>query len=134
MPVFKQIDRQYPKVAVADLGIANIGVTNTVTVTIPANALVTSVLLQTAIAFDTASTGTATGTATDGTTSYVTAQDLKTAGAETSVGAPKFYPTGGVITFSVAEVVATTTATVGRALGVVEYLIVGNGDAGIHSS
>lgn len=133
MALTKQIDRQNPKSAIADLGIANIGAGNGVTIVVPAGAFVTEVRLQTVVAFDTASTGTATGTVTDGTTSFVTAQDVKTAGAETSAGAPKFYPTGGTITVSLAETVVTTAATVGRVLAVVEYLIVGNGDAGIQA-
>lgn len=125
----KQIDRQYSKVAVADLGIAQMGTGNGITIAVPAGALVLRVLLQTITAFD--SVTTATGTVTDGTTSYVTAQDVKTTGAETSAGAPKFYPTGGTITASLAETGAA--ATVGRALAVVEYVIVGNGDAGIQA-
>ena len=115
-------ETQKPREIVVDLGIANIGAGNGVTAKLPTGALLTRVLLLTTTAFN----GT-TNTATigDGTTTFANAVDLTSAGSETVAGAPKFYPAGGTLTFSLAQ---TGTATAGRALALAEYVIVGAGD------
>jgi hypothetical protein len=102
--------RQYPTVAMVDLGIANIGAGNEVTVKVPPGGILADLKFQTVTAFD----GTTnTGTVGDGTTTFVSAVDVKSTGAETVANVPKFYPSGGTLTFSLAQ---TGTATVGRVL------------------
>lgn len=117
-------DRQYPLVALANLTKANIGAANTVTFAIPVGALVLDVGLFTVTAFDSATT--TTGTIGDGTTTFAAAVDLKTVGAETVANAPKFYPTGGTMTVTLAETGAT--ATVGQALAYFRYVILNRGN------
>lgn len=119
------IDRQLKKTALAFLGIANIGAGNTVTFAVRPGTLVLSLFAQTITAFD----GT-TNTATigDGTTTFVNAVDIKTTGAETAANVPKYYPTGGTITVTLAQ---TGAATVGELAVGFEYLIRGNGDGGL---
>ena len=113
------VERQYPLVAAVKLGIANIGAGNGYDIKIPAGAFVRSVILFTSIAFD----GTTnTGTISDGTTSFVTAQDVKTTGAETVAVANKYYPTGGVISVTLAQ---TGTAPVGEAIAMIDYVVPG---------
>jgi len=123
----KQIDRAYRKVIIADLGVANMGTGNGVEAAVPPNALVLSVGLLGVTAFD--SETTATGSIGDGTTTFVNAQDVKTTGAKTVAVSSKYYPAGGTITFSLAE--TGDAATVGRAIGTVEYVIVGGSEGGI---
>lgn len=128
----KVIDRQHPFVGLTPLlGIANLGAGNGIEFKVRPGTLVLRVFLQTITAFDTASTGTATATVTDGTTVFVNAADIKTEGAETVANAPKYYPTGGTISVNLSETIVTTGATVGAALAGIEYVIVGNGNAGI---
>jgi hypothetical protein len=119
----KKTDRQYALVAEVDLGIANIGSGNGKTMVLPPGALLLRALWLTVTAFDSGTT--ATGTLTDGTTVFVNAENVKTTGSETVANTPKFYPSGGTLTASLAE--TGTTATVGRALVSVEYYIVGRG-------
>lgn len=117
----KQDIRQYPLVALVEIGPANIGTGNGVTIAIPGGAIVTKVALLTATAFN--SETTTTGTISDGTTTFVNAQDLKTAGAETVAVATKYYPTPATITVSAAQTGAAATA--GLAFATVEYVIKG---------
>lgn len=119
------IDRSYKFQAMADLNKANIGAGNGVEFGLPPGALLTNVALYTDTAFDGTSV---TATVGDGTTTFVSAVDVKSAGAETATGFPKFYPAGGVVTVSLAN---TGTTTVGRAFASIEYMINGNGAAGI---
>lgn len=115
----RMIDRQYALTALASLGVANMGAGNGVEIAVPVNAVVLRVGVYTATAFDSATT--ATATVGDGTTTFVSAVDVKTTGAETATGVPKYYPTGGVITASLAETGAA--ATVGEAFLHVEYVV-----------
>jgi hypothetical protein len=102
--------RQSPAIAMVDLGIANIGAGNEITVTIPPGGVLADLKFLTTTAFD----GTTnTATVSDGTTTFVNAVDVKSTGSETVANVPKFYPSGGTLTFSMAQ---TGTATVGRAL------------------
>lgn len=115
------IDRQYPLAAVVDCGIANIGAGNGYDIGIPVNAMLLDVVVLTTTAFD----GTTnTATVGDGTTTFANAVDIKTTGAETVANAPKFYPTGGTISVTLAQ---TGTATVGRVLVMVRYIVLNRG-------
>ena len=112
-------ERQYPLKAVVDLGIANIGAGNEVTVNLRPNTYVTNIKALVVTAFD----GTTnTVTAGDGTATFISAEDAKaTAGSAVTVDlGTKFYPSGGTITFSLAQ---TGAATVGRIMAEVEYVI-----------
>lgn len=117
-----QFQTQKPREIVVDLGISNIGAGNEVVAKLPTGALLTRVLPLGVIPFNGT---TATLTIGDGTTKFVDAADVTAAGAPEVEGAPKFYPDGGTLTFSLAQ---TGTATAGRALVVAEYVIVGAGD------
>lgn len=115
--------RQYPLCAVADLGIANIGSGNGITIAVPVNAFVTKIAGHVVTAFDSGTTTTLT--ASDGTTTFINAQSAQAAAlTDVTVAEPsKFFPSGGTITFSMAETGAA--ATVGRVIGTVEYVVVG---------
>ena len=119
-----QFNRQEVLSAMVDLGVANTGSGKGYTAVIPRGALIIAVGLITVTAFD--GTGTVTGTITDGTTALVNAQDVKTTGIETVATAQKFYPDGGVITFSLDD--ANSNSTTGRAIGYVNYIQLGCGD------
>ena len=56
---------------------------------------------------------------TDGTTVFVTAQDVKSVGSETVANVPKFYATGGTITASLAQ---TGAATAGLVIVEISYV------------
>lgn len=112
-----QYNRQQLQAAFVKLGIANIGTGNGVTVDLPQGAELLRISYHTVTAFDSATT--TTGTVSDGTTTFVNAENVKTTGAETVANVPKYYPTGGRLTFTLAETGAT--ATVGEIVAVVEY-------------
>lgn len=124
----KQTNRQFGRQIVVDLGVANIGAGNEVTAQLPMGAIVKSVQVLGVEAFNTGSTGTATATVTDGTTTFADAVDVKATGSKTTANAPKFYAAGGELTFSLGETVVDTAATAGRVLGIVDYVLVGGGD------
>lgn len=111
------MDRQYPLIAMVELTAANAGA-DPVELGLPVGALVTAVNVAVGTAFD----GTATATITDGTTAFVDGADLATAGNKAGTGAPKFYPTGGRLTVTVAG-----APTTGRAHALVEYVVAGRG-------
>lgn len=114
-------ERQYPLKALVDLGIANIGTGNGKTVDLPPNAFMTNIGAHVVTAFNSATTTTVS--ASDGTTTFISAEDAK-AVALTNVTVDvtrKFFPTGGTVTFSLAETGAAATA--GRIIGFVEYEI-----------
>lgn len=119
MPVININERQYPLSAVADLGIAQIGAGNEVTIRVPPNAILTGLAAQTITAFN--NTTTSTLTISDGTTTFVNAVDVKTTGAETVANLAAFYPSGGTLTISMAQ--TGTAATAGRALVVATYQV-----------
>lgn len=114
-------ERQYPLAAIADTGIANMGAGNEVTFDIPPGAFVYGVTCDTVTAFN--SVTTATITVSDGSVTFVAAQDLKTLGRETAAVAHKLYPSGGTITVSLAE--TGGAATVGRNITTVLYVLLG---------
>lgn len=126
MPVIKVIDRQFAQVALSPIcGIAQIGAGNEVTFAVRPGTLVLRAFVQTTVAFDGTTNTASLG---DGTTVFASAVDVKTAGAETVTNAPKYYPTGGTITLSMAQ---TGVATVGQLFAGFEYLLLGNGNAGV---
>lgn len=108
---------------VADLGPENMGTGNGATAKLPQGALVTGVIPVTSTAFN--SVTTATLTVTDGTTVFVNAQDIKTAGTETAAVSQKFFPAGGTIQFNLAQTGGDATA--GRVTVVVQYVVLGEG-------
>ena len=108
--------RQKILVALVELGIANIGAGNGYEIKLPVGAL----LLDAGVFTDTAFDGTTnTATISDGTTTFVNAQDVKTTGEETVAADKKYYPNGGTISVTMAQ---TGTATVGKALAWVSYV------------
>ena len=125
MTVKNIIDRQLVKSGSAVLGIAQIGAGNEVTFGLRPGTHLLRVMVHTVTAFD----GTTnTATVGDGTTVFANAVDVKTTGSETVANAPKYYPSGGTLTVSLAQ---TGTATVGEVVVVYEYLLRDNGDGGI---
>lgn len=124
----KIVERQHAFTASTPLmGIANIGASAGFEFAVRPGTLVTSVFVQTVTAFNSATTTTAT--VTDGTTVFANAVDIKTTGAETVANAPKYYPTGGTISVTLAETGAAATA--GQAIAGFTYIILGNSNAGI---
>ncbi len=116
--------RQFPLLALADLGSANAGTGLGLTIALPVNAFLLDVSAHVVTAFN----GTTnTVTASDGTITFISAEDAKqVAGTDVTVdnsGKGTFYPSGGTITFSVAQTGDNTTA--GRIIGQVQYVIVG---------
>lgn len=119
-----EFDRQKVRAIVADITPANMGAGNEIEAKLPQGALLLRVALVTATAFNSGTT--ATGTISDGTTTFANAVDLLSAGSETVANAPKYYPQGGKLTFSAAQTGAAATA--GRAIAVAEYVQLGVGD------
>jgi hypothetical protein len=104
--------RQSPAFFIADCGPANMGAGNGFTVAIPPGAVFASLVALTTTGFD--SETTATLTVSDGTTTFVNGVDIKSTGSETVANVPKFYPSGGTLTISLAQ--TGDGATTGRAL------------------
>lgn len=122
-----QIDRQTAKQIVVALTPKEVGAGNEVTAKLPMGALITGVRLIATTAFNSAGgTPTITATVKDDATTFVNAQSLATVGDKTVAVGFKYLPQGGELTFSLAET-ATTKATEGHALAVVEYVIEGAG-------
>lgn len=115
--------RQAPNYVVVDLGPEHMGAGNGFTAKLPPESLIVGAGIITATAFNSATT--ATGTITDGTTAFVSAQDIKTTGIETVAVAQKFLPDGGTIQFNLEQTGAAATA--GRAIGYVAYVQPGTG-------
>ena len=120
-----QSNRTKTVIAEYMLGIAEIGAANAVTFTIPRGATLLRATALTVTAFNTGSTGTATLTVADGTTTFANAVDIKSTGSETVANVPKHYADGGVITATIAETIVTTTATAGKVHLVLEYVQTG---------
>lgn len=116
--------RAFARNILVELGIDNMGTGNGATAKLPQGAMLMDCGLITETAFN--SVTTATGTLSDGTTTFVNAVDVKSTGKETSAGAPKYYPAGGTLTWSLAQTGGDATA--GRAFGYATYLINGVGD------
>jgi hypothetical protein len=115
-------ERQYPLVAYADLRVANIGTGNGITIKLPPKSLILDVFGHVVTAFNSGTT--ATVSASDGTTTFISAEDAK-AVALTNVTvdvSKKYLPSGGTVTFSLAE--TGTAATAGQIIGGVRYIVV----------
>jgi len=112
-------DRQTVLGAAAVVGPANMGAGNEVNIALPAGAVLLRLLALTTTAFD--SSTTATMTIGDGTTTFASAVDVKTLGAETVTNVPKYYPTGGTLSVALAQ--TGTAATVGAAVVAPEYVV-----------
>ena len=95
------VERQYPLYAVADVGIANMGAGNEAVISLPPNAMLVGLTVDTVTAFNSATT--ATINVGDGTTTFVSVEDAKTAGREAADAVSKFYPSGGDLTVALAE-------------------------------
>lgn len=108
------VERQYPLTILVDMEDGDASFT----AKLPANALVTAVRLVVVAAYN--GSGAVTATVTDGTLAIISGVDVKAA-ANTmySNTAGKFYPSGGTLTFSVADAGGDSTA--GRHLAIVEY-------------
>lgn len=118
-------ERQYPLIALIDLGVANVGSGNGVTVDLPPGAFLVDISGNIGTSFNTAGTGTMTVTLSDGTTTFISAENAK-ASANTAIAVDlrsKFFPSGGTLTASLTEVLDTTAATAGRIFIAVAYVI-----------
>jgi hypothetical protein len=111
--------------ASALVGIANIGSGNGVSFAVPAGAFA-EVGAHIVTAFNSATTTTIS--ASDGTSTFISAEDAKAAAlTNVTVDIPrKYFPSGGTITFSLAE--TGDAATLGSAVVWVEYEVVGRHD------
>lgn len=114
-------DRQTVLSAVAEVGPRNMGAGNGVDISLPAGAVLLRLIVLTTTAFDSATT--ATLTVSDGTTTFANAVDIKTAGSETVANVPKYYPTGGKLSVTLAQTGGDATA--GQAFVVPEYVVTG---------
>lgn len=123
----KIIDRTYPMGQAKAVGIANIGAGNGLDFAIPMGALLVRVIVLTTTAFNSGTTTTLT--VTDGTTVFANGVDIKTTGSETVANTPKYYPSGGTVSVTLAE--TGTAATAGEAFVYIEYVRPGNGIAGV---
>ena len=103
-----QYERQAVKYATVELGIANIGTGNGYTINLPRGAHLVSVKADISTAFNSATTTTLS--LSDGTTTFISAEDAKTAGPITVDVGSKYFPSGGTLTVSMAETGATATA------------------------
>ena len=110
--------RQAPLTALIEVGVEHIGTNNGVTFKVPHGAYVTDVKANVATAFN--SSTTTTLSVSDGTTTFVSAQNAKSPGAVTVAVAQKFFPTGGTFTVSLAE--TGNAATTGKAYVAVQYV------------
>lgn len=118
---FEHIGRQEPQYAVFAVTPADLSAGNTHTVRLPVNALLLDLTVDTTTAFNSGTTATLSGG--DGTTTFVSAAAINSAGREAVTGLGKFYPSGGVLTFTVAQ--TGTAATVGASYVAVKYVIAG---------
>lgn len=108
------------KTAVAVLSKAHNGAGNGITIKLPHAACLLRMTPVSVTAFD--GTGTVTVTATDGTTAFLNAVNVKDAvGFETaSTAPPKRYPTGGTITCYISD--QNSNSTAGAAEIIFEYV------------
>lgn len=120
-----QSNRTKTVVAEYMLGVADVGAANAVNFTIPRGATLLRATALTVTAFNTGSTGTATLTVSDGTTTFANAVDIKSTGSETVANVPKHYASGGTVTATIAETIVTTAATAGNVHLVLEYVQTG---------
>lgn len=128
-----QYDRQPVQSIVIELTTSNTGTDKGVEAKLPKDAMITGITSIAGVAFNPSGTGAAaTLSVSDGTTTFVNAQDVATTGTKTVAVATKFYPQGGKITANVTQSVssgALTSATAGRVLVAIDYVQLGAGGA-----
>lgn len=119
----KITQRQKARVATTPImTIANIGAGVGFDFPIEPGGYLREVYADTLVAFD----GTTnTITVGDGTTTFVSAQDVKSTGRETAAVPGKYYPNGGVVSVSMAQ---TGAATVGQAIVTLEIINLNRAD------
>ncbi len=123
-------DRQAPCAVVVNMGVANVGTGKEVTAKLPQGAVITAITALGTTAFNTGGTTPAvTLTVSDGTTTFVNAQSVATTGKKTVATDTKHFPTGGTLTFSIAESAASglVPATEGAVAVIVQYAQIGAG-------
>jgi hypothetical protein len=113
------LGRQWSLKAMAATAIANIGSGNEVLIKLPVGALLTDLLAVVTTAFN--SGATCTLTVSDGTTTFVSAVDVTSTGSKSVSNTPKYYPSGGTLTVSMAQ--TGTAATAGAAFVVPAYVV-----------
>lgn len=123
MAFVKNAGRQYPLVAVQKIdytGYTSGAAFNAVE--LPVGARLLGVNFYTDTAWNTGTS--ATITVSDGTATFINAQDIKSAGSETSTQTPfKPYPAGGQISVTVTDTGTAPTAGAGHL--VVQYVVDG---------
>jgi hypothetical protein len=98
MSTTNQFQRTVPLVSPVELGKANNGIGNAINTILRSGATLTNIKAYVRTAFD--GSGTVTLTVTDGTTTFINAQSVKTASATTpltNADSDNDYPTGGTI-------------------------------------
>ena len=119
----KVIERQTNLSGFATTGIANIGVGNELLIDLPPNALLLAVDVFSTVLFDAGTS--AALTVSDGTTTFAAGVDVKNGlGSKVVANVPKFYPSGGTLTISLAQV---GTSTVGTAFVVARFVVQNRG-------
>lgn len=105
--------RQYPLVALAALTPENNGAGNEVIINVRPGALLRGVQVLTLTAFNST---TNTLNISDGTTTFVSVEDIKTTGSETVDVGFKYFPSGGTITIALASTGDAPTAGLAHVL------------------
>ena len=118
---YKVHGRQWMLYAVADVLYGNVNNVDTFVIILPPNSLLDNLTVDTTTAVATATT--ATLTITDGTTTYVNAVDLKSAGRETVANIGAFFPNGATLTVTTAT--TGSAATAGESIVAAGYVVVG---------
>lgn len=111
------MSRQTKLVASNLMGVDNIGAGNGVSFNLPNGAQLAGIGFHPSVAFN----GTTnTVTAGDGTTTFISAEDAKVTTAVATDSTSKYYPSGGTITFTLAE---TGSTTAGSGVAWIEYFV-----------
>lgn len=114
-------DRQTLLGAAVPVGIVNIGTDKGVDVSAPVGGVLLRLIVLVTDAFDSGTT--ATLTVSDGTTTFASAVDIKSLGSKSVANLPKYYPSGGKLSITLAQTGAD--ATKGAAVVVPEYVVAG---------
>lgn len=120
----KNIERQWPLAAMVPVGVENIGADNGVDLQLPPGALLVDLKVLATTAFNSGTT--ATLTVGDGTTTFANAVDISTTGNKSVSNVPKYYPSGGKLSITLAQ--TGTDATAGEATVVATYVIRNRGN------
>lgn len=123
-------DRQRVLTSVVTFDISNIGTGKGIDVKYPQGTVIIGVTPLVNTAFNTdGTTPAATMTISDGTTTFVNAQSILTAGAKTVAVGAKLLPQGGTLSLTLAESAASglVPATAGAGVLVIQYVQLGAG-------